>query len=125
MKFWVCVIVASWLAMPCCSWSEESNATSPIHTAVIGDRALSQLPWHSEAETAPSAMRALEGLFVCFAVLAGGIYLLKRFRSGVGIPSSARTLRIIERLPLSPKHALVLVDADGSRLLIAMVPEKM
>ncbi len=62
---------------------------------------------------------------VVIALLAGGCQWLRRRASlgtGLTIRRAARTLQVVERVPLSPHHSLHLVRHGNRALLIAVSP---
>ena len=67
-------------------------------------------------------------ILLVFALLIGTLVLLRRkgiaqFSAPLGaIGSKSRQMRVVERLPLGPQHALVLVNVRNSTLLIALSP---
>lgn len=63
-------------------------------------------------------------VLVVFALLGGLLWLLRR-RGGLAFSprrSGARRLEVLERLPLTPHHALHLVRISGKVVLIGTAP---
>ena len=69
-----------------------------------------------------------------FALLGGALWVLRRgsfatlrgrFRAGAWGPSQSRprSLRSVERLALSPQHALHLIEMNGRQMLVAVHPQ--
>lgn len=76
-----------------------------------------------EYSSQSSVVRMLGGLFLCIGVFGFGIHLYKRHvipRTG----ADKRRLQVIERLPLSPKSALLLVRLDGREFLLTSGAEQ-
>jgi flagellar protein FliO/FliZ len=73
-------------------------------------------------------MRMLASLGVVLGMLAGALWVVKRFdvklpgRIGGGT-SAMRRLEIVERLSIDPKRSLVLLRQDGEEHLVLMSPE--
>jgi len=67
-------------------------------------------------------------VLLVFALLIGTLALLRRrgiaqFSAPLGgVAAKSRQMRVIERLPLGPQHALVLVSVGDSTLLIGLSP---
>ncbi len=62
-----------------------------------------------------------------FALLGGMLWLAKRrglasFRTGGWRSGNTRRLEVLERVPLTPQHALHLVRVSGRTVLIATAP---
>jgi flagellar biogenesis protein FliO len=69
-----------------------------------------------------SMIRMLGGFLFCLGLFGAGIHFYKRYfmQSGGKIE---RRLKILERLPISTKNALLLVELDGRELLLATGPD--
>lgn len=76
-----------------------------------------------QSPTSASAVRMIAGLALCVGVLLIGAWLVRR-ASGRIKPSNTRNMRIIERMPVTPKTSLMLIEIDGRRVMIAAGPEK-
>lgn len=66
--------------------------------------------------------RVFQGLGLCLVVLFVGLHLYKRFGKG-GPTVTARTLRVVEKLPLTGRTALLLVHAGKDQYLVGVGPE--
>jgi flagellar biogenesis protein FliO len=64
----------------------------------------------------------LGGFLFCLGLFGAGIHLYKRYLLPTA-KGSSRRLRIVERLSVSQKNALLLVALDGRELLIATGPD--
>lgn len=69
-----------------------------------------------------SMIRMLGGFLFCLGLFAAGIHLYKKFflRTSGAVQ---RRLRIVERLPISQKNSLLLVELDGREVLLATGPD--
>ncbi len=66
--------------------------------------------------------RMIGGLSICLVLILVGVAILKRVNKFVG-GSSDKRLKIKERLPLSNKTSLVLVEVGGREILISVGSE--
>lgn len=69
-----------------------------------------------------SMVRMLGGFLFCLGLFGAGIHVYKRYF----LQSSGkieRRLRILERLPVSAKNSLLLVELDGRELLLSTGPD--
>ena len=82
--------------------------------------ALRQSP-QPEPEINPWPMA--KGLALCLGVFCVIVYLLKRLNPHA-IHSGKRRMTLLERLPLTPKSALLMVQVDGRTRLIAIGSEQ-
>jgi flagellar biogenesis protein FliO len=69
-----------------------------------------------------SMIRMLGGFLFCLGLFGAGIHVYKRYfmQSGGKIQ---RRLKIVERLPVSAKNSLLLIELDGREMLLATGPE--
>ena len=71
--------------------------------------------------------RAILSVIAVLALVFGAAWWLRR-NAGVGgvgllrISKAPRTMSVIERLPLTPQHSLVLVSLGPEKLLVALHP---
>lgn len=79
------------------------------------DRKHEELPVRSEG----FPWRPLLVSAVLLAVLVGVHYWLKRRQHHGGLPGRGERLRVRERMMLGPRRAVLLLEADGHRLVIA------
>jgi flagellar protein FliO/FliZ len=76
---------------------------------------------------APEPMPSYEGAFIkmCLILLAlivgifATVWLLKRLAKGGFSQSSGKSIKIVEKRPLSPKTMLYIIEVDGQETLIA------
>lgn len=66
--------------------------------------------------------RMIGGLAVCLVLILVGVAVLKRVNRFVGV-STEKRLRVKERLPVSNKTSLVLVELGGREILISVGSE--
>jgi flagellar biogenesis protein FliO len=64
----------------------------------------------------------LGGFLFCLGLFAAGIHLYKRFFLRAN-GTVQRRLRVIERLPITQKNSLLLVELDGREVLLATGPD--
>ena len=64
----------------------------------------------------------LKGLALCLAAFCGIVFLIQKFHPGQGV-AGTRRMRVIERLPVAQKSALLLVEVDGKTKLIGVGPD--
>ena len=77
---------------------------------------------HEELSGGEAFGRMLGGLAICLVLILVGVAVLKRVNRYVGGPSDKR-LKVKERLPLSNKTSLVLVDLGGREILLSVGSE--
>ncbi len=77
--------------------------------------------WSSTTEVSVggTAVKMFTGLGVTIGALLIGLHLYRRF-SGAQAPARSRRLRVMERLPISGKTALVLVEFDGRPMILSV-----
>lgn len=104
--------------------SAAADETAPQEVSAQG-AAAGLSGWRTKPETnvAESGSRMAQGLGLCLALLFGGAHLYKRF-GGPRAGGSPRRLRVVERLPLSAKTSLLLVECDGSPVLCSVGPDR-
>jgi len=66
-----------------------------------------------------SIMTMAKGLAICIALLLGAVWILKKLKSPM-ITGQGRKLRIIERLPVSAKSSILLVEVNNKTVLIGV-----
>lgn len=98
------------------SLSSGSNSVS----SAMQSQAVSEPP-----DASGSFVLMMKGLGFCLGVLFIGTAIAKRFRAG-GMTQGRghQSMRIIDRIPVSPKSALLLVDVEGERVLVAVGNEQ-
>lgn len=76
-----------------------------------------------ESQTGISILNLMEGLGYCLAVFFLGIYLYKRFVLRQSGPIK-RHMQIVERLQLTTKSSLVLVEIEGRKVVLSVGSER-
>lgn len=74
---------------------------------------------HQDMSGGEAFGRMIGGLAICLILILVGVAVLKRFNKYVGV-SAERRLKIKERLPISNKTSLVLIELNGKEVLIAV-----
>ena len=69
-----------------------------------------------------SVITMFEGLAACLGVFFIGLHFYRKFHGNTGVATS-RTLTIKERLSISPKTSLVIIEWEGKPLLLAVGPD--
>ena len=72
---------------------------------------------------ASSGVKMTQGLALCVAILLIGAFLAKKFKVGA-VNSGARSMKVLERLPLTPKTALLLAEVQGQRVILSVGSEQ-
>ena len=76
----------------------------------------------SRPQESGAGMKMLQGLGFCLGVLLIGSAVARRLRGrSVGVQNGR--LRVLERLALTPKTALLLVECDGRSMLLSVGPD--
>ena len=80
--------------------------------------------WKTETQPVQQTGYSLVlGLGLCFAVLSLGVWAAKKFGL-VNQPTRQNAMRIVDRIALSPKTALCIVEAQGKRVLVSVGSER-
>ena len=105
--------------------SESSLATAEPQVAPKRDlqAAVASLRQSPQPEPEVSPWPLAKGLALCLAVFCIIVYLLKRLNPH-SVHSGKRRLAVLERLPLSPKSSLVLIQVDGRTRVLAVGSEQ-
>lgn len=85
-----------------------------------------QLPAEAPAvaiEPEATGLKVIQALGLCIGVLLIGAWFFRRFW-GSGVQYAGRRLKIREKLSVSPRTSLVLVEMDGRPLVLALGSEK-
>lgn len=72
-----------------------------------------------EVSVGGTAFKMFSALGLTVGALLIGLHLYRRF-SGVPAPTRARRMRVVERLPIGGKTALVLVEFDGRPMILSV-----
>jgi flagellar biosynthetic protein FliO len=107
------------------SASENSHSSSETQAAPKRDlqAAVASLRQSPQPEPEVSPWPLAKGLALCLAVFCVIVFLLKRLNPH-SLHSGKRRLAVLERLPLSPKSSLVLIQVDGRTRVIAVGSEQ-
>lgn len=87
--------------------------------AVTEQQGLNFKAEESPASTGGMVLRMVEGLLLCGVLLSGFVYVMKR-KGYVNAAPTSRQLRVIEKLQISGKSTLILVEREGKKLLLAV-----
>ncbi len=112
------------LYLPLTLLGVDKTPPSPVQPGTLSDEvnkageALQQaLPAHSYA---PNGMKIVLTLFGLVAFLIIAAWALRKLTaSRMGIFSSSKGIKILERKAISPKSALYIVEVEGKKILIA------
>jgi flagellar biogenesis protein FliO len=124
------VVVASPVAAEPASNAATSAAKLEQVRAIAAERAALKGESGSEGSTAGwsstgdisvggTALKMFTALGVTIGALLIGLHLYRRF-TGTPAPARARRLRVVERLPISGKTAIVLVEFDGRPMILSV-----
>ena len=69
-----------------------------------------------------SLLSMLKGLAICIALLLLVVWVLKKLKSPI-VTGHGRSLKIIERLPVSAKSSILLIEVNNKRVLIGVGSE--
>jgi flagellar biogenesis protein FliO len=90
------------------------------HSAVAADAPVSQIPFKRDnISTASDAPRVALGLTVCFLLLAGAVYVIRRRLGPTLETGRVKRLRVLESHRLSPRSSLHVVEFAGKVHLLA------
>lgn len=78
---------------------------------------------NSDIDLGRSGLRMFEGLCLIVGGLLIVSYLLKRFAPR-RVCGTGRRMKIIERMPVSAKSALLLLEVDSRKFMVAVGPDK-
>lgn len=118
----LCLTVAGWVhADPVVSPPPQEQTTTP--TPLPTEPIPQELPSSSELTQSyeSSFLRMIASLIGLIILIAGTFWVLKRLGRGgkFGKGSTDRSIRIIERRPLSPKSVLYLIEIGKKQVLIS------
>lgn len=99
------------------SFPALSNAATAPEKPAIG------IPAASEVSPVSALGNALKGLGICIGTLLVGVWAVKKFKIGSKVLPSRR-MRVIERLPLTQKSSLLLLEIDGTKTLVGVGPDR-
>lgn len=77
-----------------------------------------------KAEEQPSlggaGFKMIQALGLCVGILLIGLHFFKKYNARSMNAGGGRRMRVIERMSIGPKTALVLVELEGKRLLLSV-----
>jgi len=80
--------------------------------------------WRGQAESVDKTGYSMViGLGSCIAVLFGGLALAKK-AGWVKVPTHNRSVQVLEKIALSSKSSLCVIEAEGKKYLIAVGSER-
>lgn len=82
--------------------------------------------WSTETtEDQPNALTMLKGLAICIGVFLIGISVIQRLKNKTNIKNNSnRRLKILEKIAVSNKTALILAELDGRDIVFSVGSEK-
>lgn len=120
--------------MPASAVTNESGSSLPA-TGVVSRLnarpALSGSDWRAGLAQSTgnqpkgfSPWRSFGALVVVLAALFGINVYLRRKRLGMGRADKNKRLTVLDRFVLDHKHSVLLIDADGQRILVGLTPDR-
>ncbi len=110
------------------SAEEHAASTAPVSapSAASPEKKFNLSDWRASTPVQQTPENSLwkmaKGLGLCLATFCLVIFALKRHRRFSGVTGTQR-MRLIERMPLSSKNSLALVEVDGRSLLVSVSAE--
>ncbi len=107
----------------------DTHVSADSVTALPKTAPASQSPkwaeWRDEEKTSTSQVgfKMLEGLGICLGIFLVGVHFYKRYALK-GQAATIRRLQVIEKLPVSSKAAVLLIQAEGKKYLIGVGGER-
>jgi flagellar protein FliO/FliZ len=77
------------------------------------------------SEFGPALLRAAGGLAVVLLLLGALSLFARRWLSRGGVRASGSLVRVLNRVPIGRRAALLLVEIDGRRILIGVTPTQL
>lgn len=126
------------VATPVLALSESAPRDNSIETKLASVRALNEQAaqdgkaggaisqaWQQESKEdfQSGAISALQALLLALGVFSLVIFALRKFHKGSSLTTSRR-LKVKERLSITNKTALLLVELDGRSMLISVGPDR-
>lgn len=116
MRVWLNAI----LLLPALILSNVAVAQSTSSSAASNPQALSTtvapIP---PLDFSASLFSMVKGLAICVALLLTVVWLLKKFKAPL-VTGQGRAMRIVERLPVTTKSSLLLVEVNSKKVLIGV-----
>lgn len=78
--------------------------------------------WKSEGESSlgGAGLKMFQALGICVGILLIGLHFFKKYNPKAVQRVGGRRMRVIERLPIAQKTALLLVEVDGRTVLLSV-----
>ncbi len=113
----LCVLWLLVVAAPL-AWAEEAATKGEL--GIAGSRRTTS-DWRlaPDQNAGSTFLTMAQGLAVCLAVLAAGVYVYRRLNPQA-VATTKRRMRVRERLALTSKAQLLLVDIDGREVVVAV-----
>ena len=88
-------------------------------------RAQNSEVWRTETEgsVAGAGIRMIQALALCVGVLLIGLHLFKKYNKNQGRLAGGRRMRVIERLPISAKTSVIMLEVEGRSIIVSVGPE--
>ncbi len=100
--------------------TEESKTTNPEHNSSLSDEISNDQQSLSTDSYEKTFMRTLLLLIALLSLILIGVWLMRKFSGGkIRHLNSGKTIKILERRPISHKSMLYLIDIRGRQFLIA------
>jgi len=114
---WLCAL---WLAGAALPVALADEVAPKAEVGIAGSRRTTS-DWRlaPDQNAGSTFLTMAQGLAVCLAVLAGGVYAYRRIHPQAAI-TTKRRMRVRERLPLTSKAQLLLVEIDGREVVVAV-----
>lgn len=97
----------------------QSSETAPATHTKLNDFK----PAEDQPSMAGLVFKIVQALGICLGMLMVGVYAFKRYAPGIA-QSASRRLKVKERLALTSKTSLLLVELDGRSVLITVGTER-
>ena len=101
--------------------SFQERMESAVQAKRDGQNQQKNIP--EESPLSSNGVRMIAGLALCVGVFLIGAWLVRR-ASGKIKPMNTRSMRVVERMPVTSKTALMLIEVDGRRVMLAAGPDK-
>ncbi len=109
------------ISAPARQLSFQERMESAVQAKREGQSQKKNIP--EESPLSSNAVRMIAGLALCVGVFLIGAWLVRR-TSGKVKPMNTRSMRVVERMPVTSKTSLMLIEVEGRRVMIAAGPDK-
>lgn len=103
--------------------SEAIAAAMEAARSEAGKQSRSEGPNSTDRSTASLVSTMLQGLALCLGIFFVGFHFYKRFALKSGV-NGRRSLELIDRIPVSAKTHLILVQVEGQKKLFTVGSER-